>query len=166
MIEQPGVEPNPMCLVFPDNLSSMLNGKMSHKVLIVEDEFLVALNLKHTLSVLGFETVGIAPDLKTAYALAEQRPDFALVDVNLRDGATGPEIGVQLAQKYGASVLFVTANPRQLNGCAPGAVGMLSKPYDDKIMGSAMDFLLNLRAGEAPTPPDNITIFNQVVTAN
>jgi two-component system, response regulator PdtaR len=132
---------------------------MRKKVLIVEDEFLVAMNLENTLKALGYETVGIAPDSHTAYGLAEHRPDIALVDVNLRDGETGPEIGARLAQDFGTSVLFVTANPRQLNDGISGTLGVMQKPYDDEGMSAALEFLVSHRAGAASTPPAAVTLF-------
>ena len=132
---------------------------MQTKVLIVEDEFLVALNLKRVLTRLGFETVGIAPDSDTAMALAKEKPDIALVDVNLRDGATGPKIGSALSHKYGASVLFVTANPRQLQGSKDGAVGVLSKPFNDNQIGPVLDFLVSHRQGKPTATPSSITLF-------
>lgn len=136
--------------------------KMQTKILIVEDEFLVALNLQRVLTQLGFETVGIAPDAKSAYEYAEKRPDIALVDVNLRDGETGPEIGEMLAQKYGASVLFVTANPRQLNNLQEGPIGVLSKPFNDNEIEPILDFLVRHRQGEAtPPPPPSLKLFNK-----
>jgi two-component system, response regulator PdtaR len=61
---------------------------MKAKVLIVEDEILVALSLQQALDAIGYETVGIAPDTETAFKMAEARPDIALVDINLRDGET------------------------------------------------------------------------------
>lgn len=134
--------------------------EMKPKVLIVEDEFLVALNLKRVLSGLGFETVGIAPDMASAFEYAEFKPDIALVDVNLRDGETGPAIGVTLAQKYGASVLFVTANPRQLIGIDRGPVGVLSKPMNDNEIGPVLDFLMSHRQGNSTQPPKNVVMFN------
>lgn len=134
--------------------------EMNPKVLIVEDEFLVALNLKRILSDFGFETVGIAPDMQSAYQFAECRPDIAFVDVNLRDGETGPAIGVMLAQQYGASVLFVTANPRQLNGVEAGPVGVLSKPMNDNEIGPVLEFLMSHRRGNSILPPKNVRVFN------
>lgn len=129
------------------------------KVLIVEDEMLVALNLQSTLIELGYAAMGIAPDAETALALAKQKPDIALVDVNLRDGKTGPEIGEKLAQNYGATVLFVTANPRQLGDGVPGAVGVINKPYDDHVIGAALAFVSQYRAGEPAAPPSEIMLF-------
>lgn len=132
---------------------------MSPKVLIVEDEILVALNLQHQLSMMGYDTVGIAPDADTALALAQEKPDIALVDVNLRDGETGPQIGAKLANEFGTSVLFVTANPRSLQGGVPGAVGVVNKPYDEESIGAALAFLVSVRNGANACPPPNVRLF-------
>ena len=136
---------------------------MRKKILIVEDEFIVALNLRQTLASLGFEVVGIAPDARTAYDFAETKPDIALVDVNLRDGETGPEIGQTLAQKYGATVLFLTANPAQLGDGVQGALGVLSKPVDDFLIESALDFLVSYQDSDSiPPPPPSLRIFDNI----
>ncbi len=132
---------------------------MQTKVLIVEDEFIVALHLKQILTALGFDIVGIAPDMRSARACAEENPDIALVDVNLRDGPTGPKIGEMLAREYGASVMFVTANPRQIYPVPAGPLGVMSKPLNDNEIGLVLDFLVRHRQGETTKPPPNVTLF-------
>lgn len=133
---------------------------MTKRVLIVEDEFIVALHLRQNLENLGFDVIGIAPDANTALQLAEAKPDIALVDVNLRDGETGPRIGQDLGQKYGATVLFLTANPAQLGEGVEGAVGVLSKPVDDKSIAVTLDFLVKCRLGEPVAPPPSVRLFH------
>lgn len=133
---------------------------MSKRVLIVEDEYIVALHLRQNLENLGFEVIGIAPDVDTALQLAEAKPDIALVDVNLRDGETGPRIGRDLGQKHGATVLFLTANPAQLGEGVEGAVGVLSKPIDDKSIAVTLDFLVKCRMGQPVTPPPSVRVFH------
>lgn len=132
---------------------------MSKKILIVEDEFLVALNLRQTLSAMGFETLGIAPDAQTAYRLATEKPDFALVDVNLRDGETGPHIGQKLAKEFGTIVIFVTANPTRLGKGIDGTVGVLCKPVEEYEVQTALDYLVKYKSGEMATPPPSLRIF-------
>lgn len=132
---------------------------MSKKILIVEDEFLVALNLRQTLSALGYETLGIAPDAQTAYRLANEKPDFALVDVNLRDGETGPHIGEKLAKEFGTIVLFVTANPTRLGKGIDGTVGVLCKPVEQYEVQNALDFLVKYKSGEVVAPPPSLRMF-------
>lgn len=99
------------------------------KVLIVEDEIFAALHLEDTVRDLGYEVVGIAPDQPSAMELAAARPDLAFVDLNLRDGPTGPEIARTLAQQFGTKVLILTANPREAGDPFDGLLGVLSKPW-------------------------------------
>jgi len=132
---------------------------MSRKILIVEDEFLVALNLRQTLSALGFDTLGIAPDAQTAYRLANEKPDFALVDVNLRDGETGPHIGEKLAKEFGTIVIFITANPTRLGKGIDGTVGVLCKPIEEYEVQSVLDYLVKYKSGEMATPPSSLRVF-------
>jgi two-component system, response regulator PdtaR len=139
--------------------------KMNNRVLIVEDEFLVALNLRQTLINLGFETVGIAPDAETAYRLAQANPDIALVDVNLRDGETGPQIGRKLAQEYGVVVLFLTANPALLAEGIAGTIGVLSKPAEESDVETALDYLVKYRMGEMALPPPSMRLFETTIQA-
>ncbi|HEV7233608.1 MAG TPA: response regulator [Sphingorhabdus sp.] len=131
-----------------------------NRILIVEDEFIVALNLRQIMSNMGFEVIGIAPDAATAYRLAEQKPDIALVDLNLRDGPTGPEIGAKLSQQFGATVLFLTANPAQLGEGIEGTIGVLSKPVDEDAIENVLDFLVSYRMGHPASPPSSVRMFN------
>ena len=133
---------------------------MSAKVLIVEDEMLVAASLEATLEDHGFACVGIAPDTATALALAdEERPDLALVDLNLRDGETGQEIGMRLALEHGATVLFVTANPRRLGAGVPGTLGVLTKPCEEDAVAAALAFALRRRREVGVRPPPAMRLF-------
>lgn len=102
------------------------------KVLIVEDEIFAALHLETAIQELGCEVVGIAPDSESALQLAETSPDLALVDLNLRDGLTGPQIARSLANQYGTKVLILTANPMEAGEPFEGLLGVVSKPWDQK----------------------------------
>ena len=66
---------------------------MPTTILIVEDEFLIAVEMEAVVHDLGHESAGIADDMESALAKASEAIDVALVDVNLADGATGPRIG-------------------------------------------------------------------------
>ena len=125
---------------------------MTARILIVEDEMLVAMELESILQDLGHMPVGIAPDLQTAERLADEPLDLALVDLNLRDGLTGPEIGKRLGER-GASVLFITANPRLLGNGIAGSIGVLTKPTDEETVRAAVDFALKVRSGVEDVEP-------------
>ncbi|HSQ96972.1 MAG TPA: response regulator [Croceibacterium sp.] len=131
---------------------------MSARILIVEDEMLVALELQSILHDLGYEVVGIAPDLPAARGYFAQDIDLALVDLNLRDGLTGPEIGATLGSK-GVTVLFVTANPRLLGNGIAGAVGVITKPTDEDMVCKAVEYALAVRQGQPAKAPPYLRLF-------
>jgi DNA-binding response OmpR family regulator len=122
------------------------------RVLIVEDELLVALELQNVLEDLGCDVVGIAPDSRRARDLAAHDVDIALVDLNLRDGPTGPDVGAELVDR-GVTVLFMTANPSLLGDGVPGAVGVLPKPVEHDEVKAAAAYITAMRQGLSPPPP-------------
>lgn len=101
------------------------------KILIVEDEIFAALHLETAFEDMGCTVIGIAPDEPSALNLAAARPDLAVVDLNLRDGLTGPRIARELANRYGTKVLFLTGNPRQAGEPFQGMLGVMSKPWSE-----------------------------------
>ncbi|KQM19109.1 transcriptional regulator [Novosphingobium sp. Leaf2] len=112
------------------------------KVLIVEDEFLVALQLEDIVSDGGHAVIGTAPDMDAVKRLGEA-PDVALVDLNLRDGLTGPAIAREIAGRFGARVIYVTANPGQIDMPACTAVGVVQKPFTRQAILAAIAFALS-----------------------
>ena len=131
---------------------------MTARILIVEDEMLVAMELEMLLEDLGHIPIGIVPDLETANLYFDEVIDLALVDLNLRDGLTGPQIGAKLGAK-GVTVLFITANPRQLGEGITGAIGVITKPTDEATVRSAVDYALGVREGRPVTPPRALRLF-------
>jgi len=131
---------------------------MTKRILIVEDEMLVAMELEYILEDLGHECVGIAPDVETATEHFEAPLDLALVDLNLRDGLTGPQIAEALSQR-GVPVIFITANPRQLGNGISGTIGVITKPTDEATVKQAMDYVFRRTAGEEAAPPPALRLF-------
>lgn len=103
---------------------------MSKTALIVEDEIFVALDLERILTDAGYQVAGIAADSRTAFEVAPGCA-FGFVDVNLRDGATGPEIARRIAQEHGVKIVFVTANPAQI-ATDIQALGYIRKPFSEQ----------------------------------
>lgn len=118
---------------------------MTKKVLIVEDEIFVALEIEDIVQDTGFHVRAIAADREAALAAAADC-DIALVDLNLRDGFTGPGIGVELAARHGIRVIYVTANPAQIGDAAVAALGVITKPFRAQSISAA----LQLAAAERP----------------
>ena len=112
------------------------------RVLIVEDEALVAAELEWLVVDAGHEPVGSAAAGDEATALAmSQRPDLALVDVNLLDGPTGVAAARAMVAR-GVHVIFMTANPRQVPSDFTGALGVLSKPYTPAAVSQALAYAM------------------------
>lgn len=122
------------------------NGPM--KVLIVEDEIFVALHLESAIRELGCEVVGIAPDQATALELAQIKPDLAFVDLNLRDGLTGPEIARTLANQFGTKVLILTANPAQAGEKFEGLLGVVGKPWNEAELAQILRKVVSAKGAE------------------
>ncbi|CAN5250726.1 response regulator [soil metagenome] len=130
---------------------------MTYNVLVVEDEIFVAAVIEDVVTEMGLTPVGIAPDRPTALALGI-KADIALVDVNLRDGPTGKDIGRTLAEK-GVTVLYMTANPAQLGNGVPGTIGVLTKPVMDDELKEAVDFVIAKRNERTATAPLRMMVF-------
>lgn len=133
---------------------------MTARILIVEDEILVASELEGILEDLGHEPIGIVPDLQTAEDYFDEHIDLALVDLNLRDGLTGPEIGARLGEK-GVTVLFVTANPLLVGEGVAGVIGVITKPTDEATVRTAVDYALGVREGRPVAPPAALKLFGE-----
>lgn len=131
---------------------------MPTRILIVEDEMLVAFELESILEDLGHEAVGIVADLEAAEGYFEEPLDLALVDLNLRDGLTGPQIGARLGAN-GVTVVFITANPGLLQGQVAGAIGVITKPTDEPTVKAAVDYALGVRLGRNVSPPPALQLF-------
>ena len=122
---------------------------MTARILIIEDEALVAMELRFVLEDLGYDVVASAADADTARNLVrETEVDLALVDIHLSDGPTGVELGRDLAQEAGVTVLYMTANPGMLGQGVAGTIGVLSKPTDEHAVQSAVDYALRRRQGQ------------------
>lgn len=122
---------------------------MTARILIIEDEALVAMELRFVLEDLGHEVVGVAATAKVARDMAREIDvDLALVDIHLSDGPTGIGLGRELGQDMGVTVLFMTANPGMVRNGVAGAIGVLSKPTDERCVQTAVDYALRRRQGE------------------
>jgi DNA-binding response OmpR family regulator len=86
------------------NLSSS-----SRRVLIVEDEFMIALELEEVMGELGFDVADLAPSPHDAFVLAmAHQPDIVVMDVCLSGGREGIEAGRWLREVCHVPIVFVT----------------------------------------------------------
>jgi len=100
------------------------------KVLIVEDEALVALTMEEVLDEAGYEVCGVADRPGEALELARlHEPDLAVVDVRLAAGGDGIALAELLAAMGPIRILFATGNCAEVRARARAGQGCLSKPF-------------------------------------
>ena len=133
---------------------------MTSQIMIVEDEFLIAMELEQIVGNLGYDCIDVADDTVSAIDLVAKNPDIALVDVNLSDGPTGPIIGARLANEYGVKVVFVTANPMQLGDGIEGTLGAVTKPVEIELLKDVLNYLVEVtKDNDAVQPPPRMKLF-------
>lgn len=116
--------------------------KRAARVLIVEDDHLVALEIEATLLEAGFEVVGIAATAEEALGLGKSsRPDLAVMDIRLAGKRDGVDAALDLFREEGIRCVFATAHQdaetrRRAEPARP--LGWLSKPYRPDVLVKAV----------------------------
>ena len=133
------------------------------RILIVEDEMLVALSMGDTLSEAGHIVVGCAREEGMAMQLADSaRPQLALVDLKLARGESGAVVAWRLRQKFGIATVFVSGSPRDCAtvGFQSGALGCLRKPFKPDELIDAVDTAAAIIRRQDPTRiPSNMELY-------
>lgn len=112
------------------------------RVLLVEDQFLIAKQLEVIIEGEGHNVIGIATNRDEACNLAiAAEPDIAFVDISLADGPTGMEVADFIAENCRAEVVFTTANKRRLPPDFCGAIGIVEKPFTRAGMVAALNYI-------------------------
>lgn len=142
----------------------MLFGKKTRQItrlLIVEDEPLVAFDTEHFLTEEGFSIVATTDSVAEAIGhIGGRKPiDLVLVDLGLRDG-DGADVA-QAAQTKGVPVLIVTG--RRLDEVEAIGLGCLSKPYPQRDLLRAIKIVETLLEGKTPRRvPASLKLFQSV----
>lgn len=121
------------------------------RVIIVEDEALLAMELEFLVEECGHTIAGWATSSTEACALVDNvEADIAFVDVHLLDGPTGVGVAEHIARTKRSMVVFLTANPKRLPDNLAGAVGVIAKPYTLNGLTAALRYL---QEGVRKPPP-------------
>ena len=139
----------------------MLFGKrkrMVKRILIVEDEPLVAFDNETMLADLGYEVVATLDSFDAAIArLATEQMDLILTDLRLTGDRTGLDLAYA-AKGRGVPVLFATGHELPAEA-SKLAVGCLMKPYSERTLKQALDSIDKHLAGEKCRPPKGMQLF-------
>lgn len=141
----------------------MLFGKRERRIsriMIVEDEPLVAFDNEYLLKDAGYEVVATVASLADAIAVLEAEPlDLVLTDIAI----SGDGDGTDVARAAGARqipVLFVTGNCSE--EARTLALGCLAKPYSERVLLSALNAIDDhLQGKELKKIPEQLTLYVQ-----
>jgi hypothetical protein len=116
------------------------------KIMIVEDESIVALDLQSRLSRIGYHVVGIANSRQDAIQIAREfHPQLAMMDIRLKEGEDGIELAHELGSIYGIPVIYLTAYAddstiERAKHTEP--LGYLVKPFEERELHSTIEMAL------------------------
>lgn len=114
---------------------------VSGKVLIIEDEPLIALDIRNIVNDMGHDVTAIARTRAEAVRHGvEQRPDLILADIHLADDSSGIDaVNDLLKHQSDTPVIFITAYPeRLLTGEKPEPAFLITKPFETEQVRSAV----------------------------
>lgn len=118
-----------------------MSKSVSGRVMIIEDEAIIAIDLEAIVSEMGHQITGVARTEDSAITLADQeKPDLILSDIHLADNSSGIDAVNRILAKHGdCPVIFITAYPeRLLTGEGPEPAFLISKPYSEDQVRSAV----------------------------
>jgi len=115
-----------------------MKASVAGRVMIIEDEAIIALDIMAIVTEMGHTVTGIARTRTEAVVLAaSNRPDLILADIQLADNSSGIDaVNDILAQFDDVPVIFITAFPeRLLTGKRPEPAFLITKPFsEDQVM--------------------------------
>ena len=130
---QPATARRNLVVFSPDERSSGEHTREIPRILIVEDDYVVGLDLENALSDAGFEVVGIAASAAQALRLAgSKRPHLAIMDVHLSGKRDGIDAALEMFTAHGVRSIFATAyhdDQTRSRGDKAAPLGWLPKPY-------------------------------------
>jgi two-component sensor histidine kinase/DNA-binding response OmpR family regulator len=124
------------------------------KVLIVEDELLVADMAEEILTTHGYEVCGIARTVAEAVSLGRHhKPDLAVIDVRLADGELGTEVAARLTTPNGPGVLYTSGDMEQIVLTVAHGHACLTKPYHSSDLLRGLEVVADIAATGTAAPP-------------
>ncbi len=116
------------------------------RLLIVEDESLVALAIRRSLERLGYEITGSASSAEEALRLTDSTsPDLILMDIHLKGATDGIEVAEHIRQTHRIPVVYLTAHSDEKTlqrAKKTGPFGYIVKPFDEKALHSTVEVAL------------------------
>lgn len=129
--------------VTPGKLKEMLKAasenisrQIATRIMIIEDEPFIAMDIEDIVTGLGHEVVGIARTKAEALKIcASEKPSMVLADIQLADGSSGIDAVNEILHDASMPVIFITAFPeRLLTGKRPEPTFLITKPFNPEMV--------------------------------
>jgi two-component system, response regulator PdtaR len=122
------------------------------RILVVEDEALIALELIDSLQCEGHEVVGPATTMAEALALCEMGPpELALLDIGLQDGSSGVDVARTIFERWGVLSIFASGQIMEARQARDIALGYIGKPYMPETVLRSIEVVREIMSGGKPT---------------
>lgn len=127
----------------------VIDRQLASRVLIIEDEPIIALDLENLVTELGHKVVATAASRDEAVAKAHsERPGLVLADINLGEGGSGIDAVNDILNSFDIPVIFITAYPEKLlTGERPEPTYLIAKPFLPETVQATVGQALFFHAG-------------------
>jgi two-component system, response regulator PdtaR len=119
------------------------------RILIVEDECIIAIDLQNSLESLGYDVPAVAASGEEAIRLAaEFQPDLMLMDIVLEGKMDGVEAMERIHDTSDIPVIYLTAyadDKTRRRAEATRPIGYICKPFDERVLMTTIEFALQER---------------------
>ncbi len=140
----------------------------SARILVVEDERIVAMSLRKQLQALGYEVVGVTSSGEVAVSQAgELRPDLVLMDIRLEDEIDGVQAAALIREQFRIPVVYLTAYSNQDvldRAKVTEPFGYILKPYEERELHVAVEMALYKHQMERRLDEANTRLLKQSTT--
>ena len=125
----------------------------TNKILIVEDEAVVSLDIARRLEKMGYEVLARVASGEEALELVQETPpDLVLMDINLQGKLDGIETATQLNQEYDLPVIYLTAYAGESTlerAKKSKPYGYILKPFKERELCAAIEIAISRHQGES-----------------
>ena len=136
-----------------DQALAEIETETASRVLIIEDEPLISMQLETLVADLGHEVIGTAATRAQALEVFKKAPaGLILADIQLADGSSGIDAVEDLLQLADLPVIFITAYPEKLlTGERPEPTYLITKPFREETVRAAISQALFFGSSRALT---------------
>ena len=138
------------------------------KILIVEDEILLALYMRDVLIETGHEILGIARTADEAIQCVRAvKPDLAFLNIDLADAVKGTDLARMLRTEFAVPSIIVSGNLHEARAAQGGALGYIGKPCAPMLLQKSVEVVKAIRSGamlDEQQIPTGLTLFQREIS--